>query len=131
MLNDPHNKASKVKSKDALLAELLGYKPQSIVSIEYVESLDDWKTAWDHIQFEGFLGTKMTLQFTWQGCDSLLAAPLVIDLVRLAALGAQRRGESGPMPHLACFFKSPIGVSEYDFGKQFAMLEEYLATPER
>ena len=130
VLNDPDNKASKVKSKDLLLAELLGYKPQSHVSIEYIESLDDWKTAWDHIHFEGFLGTKMMMQFTWQGCDSLLAAPLVIDLVRLTAL-AQRRGESGPMPHLASFFKSPVGVTEHDFGKQFLMLEEYLANPAR
>jgi myo-inositol-1-phosphate synthase len=124
VLNDPDNKASKVKSKDALLAELLGYKPQSIVSIEYVESLDDWKTAWDHIHYEGFLGTKMVLQFTWQGCDSLLAAPLVIDLVRLTAL-SQRRGEAGTLPHLACFFKNPLGANEHDFGKQFAMLEQY------
>jgi myo-inositol-1-phosphate synthase len=124
VLNDPENKASKMKSKDALLAELLGYKPQSIVSIEYVESLDDWKTAWDHIHFEGFLGTKMMMQFTWQGCDSLLAAPLVIDLARLAAL-AHRRGESGMLAHLACFFKSPLGASEHDFGKQYGMLEEY------
>ncbi|WP_439625232.1 inositol-3-phosphate synthase [Gemmata sp.] len=130
VLNDPENKASKLKSKDALLAEMLGYKPQSIVSIEYVESLDDWKTAWDHIHYEGFLGTKMTMQFTWQGCDSLLAAPLVLDIVRLTAL-AQRRGEAGPMPHLASFFKSPIGVPEHDFGKQFAMLEEYAARTER
>ena len=127
VLNDPDNKASKVKSKDALLAELLGYKPQTLVSIEYVESLDDWKTAWDHIHFEGFLGAKMMLQFTWQGCDSLLAAPLVIDLVRLAAL-AQRRGESGVMPHLACFFKSPVSGTEHDFGKQFLLLEEYLGS---
>jgi myo-inositol-1-phosphate synthase len=125
VLSDPANKASKVKSKDALLAELLGYKPQSLVSIEYVESLDDWKTAWDHIHFEGFLGTKMTLQFTWQGCDSILAAPLVIDLARLT-LRAQRRHEVGNMAALACFFKSPIGVSEHDFGKQFMMLESYL-----
>jgi myo-inositol-1-phosphate synthase len=124
VLNDPDNKASKVKSKDALLAELLGYKPQSLVSIEYVESLDDWKTAWDHIHYEGFLGTKMVFQFTWQGCDSLLAAPLVIDLARLTAL-AQRRGEAGVLPHLACFFKNPLGAKEHDFGKQFAMLEEY------
>jgi myo-inositol-1-phosphate synthase len=130
VLNDPENKASKVKSKDQLLAALLGYKPQSIVSIEYIESLDDWKTAWDHIHFEGFLGTKMMVQFTWQGCDSLLAAPLVIDLARLAAF-AQRRGECGPMPHTACFFKSPVGVNEHDFGKQFLMLEEYLASSAR
>jgi myo-inositol-1-phosphate synthase len=124
VLSDPDNKSSKVRSKDALLAELLGYKPQSLVSIEYVESLDDWKTAWDHIHYEGFLGTKMVMQFTWQGCDSILAAPLVIDLVRLTAL-AQRRGESGVLAHLACFFKNPLGGSEHDFGKQFALLERY------
>jgi myo-inositol-1-phosphate synthase len=125
VLSDPSNKASKVKSKDALLADLLGYRPQSHVSIEYIESLDDWKTAWDHIHFEGFLGTKMTLQFTWQGCDSILAAPLVLDLARLA-LRAQRRGQSGPLTPLACFFKSPLGVTEHDFGKQFELLEQYL-----
>jgi myo-inositol-1-phosphate synthase len=125
VLADPANKASKVKTKDALLAELLGYKPQSLVSIEYVESLDDWKTAWDHIHFEGFLGTKMTLQFTWQGCDSLLAAPLVIDLARLALL-AQRRGDAGNFTAAASFFKSPVGVPEHDLGKQFGLLEEYL-----
>lgn len=125
VLTDPQNKASKVKSKDALVAELLGYKPQTIVSIEYVQSLDDWKTAWDHIHYEGFLGTKMSLQFTWQGCDSMLAAPLVIDLARLT-LRAVRRGEKGNIPALACFFKSPIGVADHDFGRQFEMLEEYL-----
>ncbi|MGL4423536.1 MAG: inositol-3-phosphate synthase [Gemmataceae bacterium] len=127
VLSDPQNKASKVRTKDALLAELLGYKPQSLVSIEYVESLDDWKTAWDHIHFEGFLGTKMTLQFTWQGCDSVLAAPLVLDLARLV-LRAQRRGEAGTLTPLACFFKSPLGVPEHDFGKQFSLLEDYLAS---
>ncbi|MCZ2342515.1 MAG: inositol-3-phosphate synthase [Bacteroidales bacterium] len=126
VLNDPHNKASKIRTKDALLAELLGYRPQSLVSIEYIESLDDWKTAWDHIHFEGFLGTKMTMQLTWQGCDSVLAAPLVIDLARLLAL-AQRRGEAGSVPALASFFKSPIGVPEHDFGRQFDLLVKYLS----
>ena len=125
VLNDPQNKASKVSSKNALLGELLGYKPQSHVSIEYIESLDDWKVAWDHIHFEGFLNTKMTLQFTWQGCDSILAAPLVIDLARLI-LFAQRRGESGSVPAFASFFKAPLGVREHDLATQFAMLEEYL-----
>jgi myo-inositol-1-phosphate synthase len=66
----------------------------------------------------------MTMQFTWQGCDSLLAAPLVIDLVRLAA-HAQRRGEAGSLAYLASFFKSPCGVNEHDLGKQFGLLEEY------
>jgi myo-inositol-1-phosphate synthase len=125
VLSDPRNKESKVRSKDRALAEIVGYPFQTHTSIEYVESLDDWKTAWDHVHFQGFLGVRMALQFTWQGCDSALAAPLVIDLARLALL-AQRRGESGVLEHLACFFKSPMGVSEHDFFRQFAMLERYI-----
>ena len=82
VLDDPANKKSKVTSKDRLLGEILGYSPQTLVTIEYIASMGDWKTAWDHIHFQGFLGTPMTLQFIWQGCDSLLAAPLVLDLVR-------------------------------------------------
>jgi myo-inositol-1-phosphate synthase len=125
ILGNPENKAAKLRSKDQVIARILGYQPQTHVSIEYVRSLDDWKTAWDFIHFRGFLGTKMSLQFTWQGCDSLLAAPLVIDLARLALL-SQRRGEVGVLKHLACFFKDPMGVQEHDFFKQFALLEEYV-----
>lgn len=125
VLDDPANKASKILTKDQVITQILGYKPQTHVSIEYIESLDDWKTAWDHIHFRGFLGTKMIMQFTWQGCDSLLAGPLVIDLARLALL-SQRRGESGVLRHLACFFKNPQGVEDHDFFKQFALLAGYV-----
>jgi myo-inositol-1-phosphate synthase len=124
VLNDPANKQTKVASKDRLLREILGYKPHTLISIEYVPDLGDWKTAWDHIHFEGFLGVPMTLQFIWQGCDSFLAAPLVLDLIRLTEL-AHRRGHSGPMPFLASFFKSPYGVVEHRFDRQFQMLEAW------
>ncbi|MGC8644054.1 MAG: inositol-3-phosphate synthase [Isosphaeraceae bacterium] len=124
VLDDPTNKSSKVKTKDRVITEILGYKPATIVSIEYVPDMGDWKTAWDHIHFQGFLGTQMTLQFTWQGCDSLLAAPLAIDLARLTDL-EKRRGGKGLMRHLACFFKSPEGVAENDFFKQRDMLVDY------
>jgi len=122
VLDDPRNKATKIRSKDHLLAAILGYAPQTHVSIEYIRSLGDWKTAWDHVHFRGFLGTPMTLQFTWQGCDSILAAPLVIDLVRLVDR-AHRAGERGVLPWLACFFKSPLGVEEQSFAAQFALLD--------
>ena len=124
VLDDPRNKATKVRSKDHLLGSILGYAPQTHVSIEYIKSLGDWKTAWDHVHFRGFLGTPMTFQFVWQGCDSILAAPLVIDLVRLVER-AHRAGERGSLPWLACFFKSPLGVTEQDFSKQFALLETW------
>ncbi len=123
VLDDPVNKQAKVRSKDQLLGDILGYRPQSHVSIEYIESLGDWKTAWDHIHFRGFLGVAMTLQFIWQGCDSVLAAPLVLDLVRLTE-AARRQGWIGRMPFLAPFFKSPYGVTEQAFDRQFAMLLE-------
>jgi myo-inositol-1-phosphate synthase len=124
VLDDPRNKAAKVRSKDHLLAAILGYPPQTHVSIEYIKSMGDWKTAWDHVHFRGFLGTPMTLQFTWQGCDSILAAPLVLDLVRLIER-ASRAGEYGAIEWLSCFFKSPLNVAEQDFSKQVTMLDAW------
>ncbi len=129
VLDDPANKQAKLASKDRLVGEILGYRPKTLISIEYVPDLGDWKTAWDHIHFAGFLGAPMTLQFIWQGCDSLLAAPLVLDLVRLTEL-AWRRGHVGSMPFLASFFKSPYGVSEHGFDRQFAMLEQWAGSCE-
>ena len=124
VLNVPDNKQAKVASKDKLLHEILGYRPQTLVGIDYIESMGDWKTAWDHIHFQGFLGTPMTMQFIWQGCDSLLAAPLVLDLVRLTQR-AHAAGETGLLTFLASFFKSPLGVAEHDFDRQFLMLEAW------
>ncbi len=124
VLDDPENKRSKIQSKDRLLGEILGYTPQSLVSIEYIRSLGEWKTAWDHIHFRGFLGTPMALQFTWQGCDSLLAAPLVLDLIRFTAKAADQ-GQVGVLTFLASFFKSPLGVREHSFVPQFQMLLDW------
>jgi myo-inositol-1-phosphate synthase len=121
VLDNPANKAAKVKNKDLLMGGILGYEPQSLVSIEYIRSLGDWKTAWDHIHFRGFLGTPMTLQLIWQGCDSLLAAPLVLDLVRFTEV-SRRRGEVGVLRHLGSFFKRPLGLAEHDFSRQFSLL---------
>jgi myo-inositol-1-phosphate synthase len=126
VLDDPVNKSSKIESKDQVISSIVGYKPNTLVSIEYIPSLDDWKTAWNHIHFRGFLNTKMILQFLWQGCDSLLAAPLLLDIARFT-LFAQRRGETGTLKQLACFFKSPMGVEEHDFFVQYAALEAYAA----
>lgn len=126
VLHDPENKQSKVRTKDQLITQILGYRPQTHVSLEYIESLADWKTAWDHVHFRGFLGSKMVLQFVWQGCDSLLAAPLVIDLARLT-LFEWARGGHGLMRHLACFFKRPLGVKSHNYFEQWRLLEEYAA----
>jgi len=125
VLDDPINKSNKVHSKDHLLTEILGYKPQTLVSIEYIESMGDWKTAWDHIHFKGFLDTKMSLQFTWQGTDSVLAAPLVLDMVRFTEREWRRGNRSGVMTHLSSFFKSPMQATTPEFERQYQQLEEW------
>lgn len=127
VLDDPRNKSAKLQSKDQAIAANLGYAPQTLTSIEHIGSLGDWKTAWDHIHFQGFLGTPMTLQFIWQGCDSLLAAPLVLDLARFAAL-AHQRGATGVLEFLSSFFKSPLGDAPPSFADQFRALETWAAS---
>ncbi|MDB2576029.1 inositol-3-phosphate synthase [Planctomycetota bacterium] len=128
VLKDPAHKAKKLKTKDEALRSILdGSSPDlsTQVGIDYVPSLGDWKTAMDFVHFEGFLGAKMSLQFTWSGCDSALAAPLIIDLARLADL-ASRRGEAGALEHLAGYFKAPLGDAvDHDFHRQMELLHRY------
>ncbi|MFJ3336906.1 inositol-3-phosphate synthase [Streptomyces sp. NPDC086766] len=125
-LADPAAMASKAVSKQRVLAETLGHPVEGEVHIDYVPSLGDWKTAWDHVTFEGFLGVRMNLQFTWAGCDSALAAPLVLDLARLTAR-AHERGISGPLGELAFFFKDPVGGGEHAVMAQYETLRTFAA----
>ena len=126
-LADPDRRASKLSAKAGVLEAMLGEKVEAPLSIEHVPSMGEWKTAWDHITFEGFLGTRMTLQFTWQGCDSTLAAPLVLDLARLVG-AALRTGHVGPLPALAYFFKDPLGTDEHRIARQFDDLVAWAGT---
>jgi len=120
-------KASKIATKSGVLKSLLGYQPHALVGIDYVPSLHEWKTAWDFIHFQGFLGTPMVMQFIWQGCDAILAAPLILDMVRLTVAAAQR-GEKGLMPWLGCFFKAPEAVTDHDFHKQVEILRNHVSS---
>ena len=125
VLADPLHRESKLRSKgDALRQILQDPATHTHVGIDYVPSLHDWKTAWDFVHFEGFLGARMSLQFTWMGSDSALAAPLVLDLARLADL-ASRRGEKGEMAHTASFFKAPVAGGTHDFHAQYQALLDY------
>ncbi|MET7442052.1 MULTISPECIES: inositol-3-phosphate synthase [unclassified Streptomyces] len=125
-LADPAAAAAKNAGKERVLADTLGSVPQGEVHIDDVPALGDWKTAWDHIAFDGFLGTRMVLQTTWQGCDSALAAPLVLDLARLAAR-AHEAGLAGPLGELGFYFKDPVGDGPASLGEQYAALAEFAA----
>ena len=125
VLADEDNKASKVQTKDSVLPSILGYPLHTHVGIDYVPAFEDRKVAWDHIHFRGFLDYKMSMQFIWEGCDSILAAPVVIDLVRFLD-DALARGVGGPLTYLASFFKGPIHCTEHDLHRQFQMLTDFL-----
>ena len=123
-LADPVRAESKLRSKGRCLDEILGYSVEAPVTIDLVRDLGEWKTAWDNITFEGFLGVRMKMQFTWEGCDSALAAPLVLDLGRLGAL-ALARGEGGVLPELGFFFKDPAGSTEHALERQYDALRDW------
>jgi len=123
-LADPDQARGKLESKARGLAALLGDSVTAPLHIDNVPDLGEQKTAWDHVSFEGFLGARMSLQLTWTGLDSALAAPLVLDLARLVS-AAHAAGRSGPLAELAFFFKDPVGTDEHRFAQQTEMLTEW------
>jgi myo-inositol-1-phosphate synthase len=125
-LADPAANSAKTASKQRVLEETLGQEPQGTVRIEFVEDIGNFKTAWDLITFAGFLGTRMRLEFTWHGCDSALAAPLVLDLARLTG-AAHAAGRTGALTELAFFFKDPPGDVSHGLADQFRVLTEFVA----
>lgn len=99
------------------------------VTIHYYPPRGDNKEGWDAIDIFGWLGYPMQIKINFQCRDSILAAPLALDLALLADL-AQRAGEKGPQEWLSFFFKSPVtvpgGVPVHDLFRQQALLHRQL-----
>jgi myo-inositol-1-phosphate synthase len=107
ILNSPSSNKTKVLSKAAVLDSIVGYPVENHqVHIHYYKPRGDSKEAWDNIDIQGFAGIPMQLKVNFLCQDSALAAPLVIDLVRLLDV-AKRAGEVGIQRQLSLFFKSP------------------------
>jgi myo-inositol-1-phosphate synthase len=107
VLDLPGPNRTKVESKASVLDPIVGYHVENHqVHIHYYKPRGDSKEAWDSIDIGGFAGIPMQLKINFLCQDSALAAPLVIDLVRLLEV-AQRVGESGIQRQLSLFFKSP------------------------
>jgi myo-inositol-1-phosphate synthase len=116
-LMDPERAAGKLKNKTDLLNDILEYEvgqqyegPGHKVHIDYFPPRGDAKEAWDAIDFKGLFGLPMSLRLNLLARDSILAAPLVLDLARWAAT-LQMAGLSGPIPELAFYFKKAVGDS--------------------
>jgi myo-inositol-1-phosphate synthase len=107
VLDAPGSNKTKVLSKSAVLDSIVGYHVQNHqVHIHYYKPRGDSKEAWDNIDIVGFAGIPMQIKINFLCQDSALAAPLVIDLVRLLDV-AKRAGERGIQRQLSIFFKSP------------------------
>lgn len=123
-LADPAAVRSKLATKSRGLTALTG-SDTTPLHIDNVPDLGDIKVAWDHVHVEGFLGSRLTLQTTWSAHDSMLAAPLVLDLARLLAL-AHAAGISGTVPELGFFFKDPWDSDQHAAAEQTVVLEDWV-----
>lgn len=114
VLDDPENFKTKEVSKLGVLEHIL--EPQlhpelygdlyHKVRIEYYPPRGDNKEGWDNIDITGWLGYPMQIKIDFLCRDSILAAPLVLDLALFLNL-AKRAGMSGIQEWLSFYFKSP------------------------
>ncbi|MBM4066383.1 MAG: myo-inositol-1-phosphate synthase [Planctomycetes bacterium] len=127
VLSMPEHRQTKMEDKLGVLEPVLGYNHFThIVDIHYYPPRGDNKEAWESIDFSGWLGMPMSAKINWLGRDSILAAPLIIDLIRLMEF-ALRRGDYGIQSQLAIYFKHPLGASARGFFDQYMLLKEYYA----
>ncbi len=115
VLDDPQSFKSKEVSKSSVLDAILQadlypelYKElYHKIRIEYYPPRGDAKEGWDNIDIFGWLNMPMQIKINFLCRDSILAAPIVLDLVLFLDL-AQRAGLSGIQEWLSFFFKSPM-----------------------
>ncbi len=130
-LADPASNAAKLETKGSVLDDILGYHVEDhVVRIDYYRPRGDAKEAWDTIDLVGFLGEKMQLKLNFLCKDSILAAPLVLEIARVLDLAAQR-GEGGIQEQLGLFFKAPMTPAgervEHALHRQEEVLLQWLA----
>lgn len=129
-LSNEDSLASKLKTKSSPLEDILGYEVEDhLVDIRYYRPRGDNKEAWDNIDIRGFLGQPMQIKVNFLCKDSILAAPLAIEIARLLDL-AKRRGEKGAQEQLSVFFKLPMTRNkkpEHALFRQEKMLSDWLS----
>ena len=115
VLDDPDNFRTKEVSKLSTLETILKAETQPDlytgythkVRIEYYPPRNDNKEGWDNIDIFGWMGYPMQIKINFLCRDSILAAPLLLDLALLSDLAA-RAGRYGIQRFLSFFLKSPM-----------------------
>lgn len=137
VLDDPDNFKTKEVSKLSVLDDIL--QPESNpelygelyhkVRINYYPPHGDNKESWDNIDIFGWLGYQMQIKINFLCRDSILAAPVALDLAIFSDL-AKRAGMSGIQEWLSFYLKSPQSAPglrpEHDIFKQLMKLQNTL-----
>ena len=137
VLDNPENFKTKEVSKLSVLDEI--FKPElnpelygelyHKVRINYYPPHGDNKESWDNIDIFGWLGYPMQIKINFLCRDSILAAPIVLDLALFMDL-AKRAEMSGIQEWLSFYFKSPQTMEglppEHDIFKQLIKLQNTL-----
>jgi len=125
-LEKPESLQSKINTKGSVLDSCLNYKVDNhIVHIHYYKPRGDNKEAWDNIDVTGFLGQQMQIKINFLCKDSILAAPLVIEIARCLDL-ARRKDEGGALEALGVFFKAPMTTHGKDPEHRFNVQQQQL-----
>jgi myo-inositol-1-phosphate synthase len=137
VLDDPESFKTKEESKKSVLDFILQpnlypdlyEKLCHVVRINYYPPRGDNKEGWDNIDLFGWLGYKMQLKINFLCRDSILAAPIVLDVALFLDL-AKRTGMSGIQEWLSFYFKSPMAAPglypEHDLFIQLMKLKNTL-----
>ncbi|MDB5205137.1 MAG: inositol-3-phosphate synthase [Flavisolibacter sp.] len=137
VLDHPDNFKTKEVSKLSVLEDI--FQPEHNqelygelyhkVRINYYPPHGDNKESWDNIDIFGWLGYPMQIKINFLCRDSILAAPIVLDLALFMDL-AKRSGMSGTQEWLSFYFKSPQTAPglrpEHDIFKQLIKLQNTL-----
>ncbi|MBC7400044.1 MAG: inositol-3-phosphate synthase [Mucilaginibacter sp.] len=137
VLDDPDNFKTKEVSKLGVLEDI--FKPEDNpelygdifhkIRINYYPPHGDNKESWDNIDIFGWLGYKMQIKINFLCRDSILAAPIALDLALFSDF-AKRAGMSGIQEWLSFYLKSPQTApglpAENDIFKQLIKLENTL-----
>lgn len=137
VLDDPDSFKTKEVSKLSVIETILdGEEHPELygdifhkVRINYYPPRNDDKEGWDNLDIFGWMGYPMQIKVDFLCRDSILAAPLVLDLVLFSDL-AKRAGRSGIQDWLSFYLKSPMHDFEskpvHDLFQQFAILKNNL-----
>jgi len=137
VLDDPESFKTKEESKKSVLDYILQpnlypelYKDLChVVRINYYPPRGDNKEGWDNIDIFGWLNYKMQLKVNFLCRDSILAAPIVLDVALFLDL-AKRAGMQGIQEWLSFYFKSPMHAAglypEHDLFIQMMKLKNTL-----